>query len=147
VTLEGQVELAAPPAAVWALLEDPARVARLLPGVEQVEPAGADRYRVRVRYALGPVSGTYTGTVELAERQAPRALRLKVSLRGTPGFVEGDGGIELAPHGNGTRARYRGQFRLGGMLAAVGQRMAVPAARKTIEEFFRAVAAELSRAQ
>lgn len=145
--LDGQAELAAPRSAVWALLADPRRVAQLLPGVESVEPAGPDQYRVRLRYALGPVAGLYTGLVTLLEQQPPQRLRLRVQLQGGPGFVGGEGTLELAEADGRTAVRYQAEFRMGGMLAAVGQRLAVGAARKTIEEFFQAAEQALASAQ
>ncbi|HEV2385921.1 MAG TPA: carbon monoxide dehydrogenase subunit G [Candidatus Acidoferrales bacterium] len=141
--LEGRYTLPAAPAAVWERLNDPAILAKSLPGVESLEPDGPDRYRARIQYRVGAISGNFVGTVELSEKKPPHSMRLKTSARGAPGFFNGDGRLALAAKGAETEVRYAGEIQVGGMLAALGQRMVESAARKSIEEFFQVLAASL----
>src|SRR5262249_32088602 len=53
VKVEGTKELDAPAALVWAVLEDPARMAKLLPGVESFEVQDADHWSAAVKVPLG----------------------------------------------------------------------------------------------
>ena len=61
---------------------------------------------------------------------------MKLSGRGTPGFVDGQGEIELTEKAGQTELRYTGEANVGGMIAAVGQRMIDMAARKILDQFF-----------
>ncbi len=143
--LAGREHLPAPPEKVWQLLTDPAQLAKCLPGCDGLVPAGPDRYTAKIRLALAAISGNFTGSVELTEKKPPRSLRLRLEGKGVPGFVRAEGRIELASANDETEIRYDGEAQIGGMIAAVGQRMIESAARKLIRQFF-ANAAALLRA-
>ncbi|MBZ5699638.1 MAG: carbon monoxide dehydrogenase subunit G [Acidobacteriia bacterium] len=143
--LSGQYSLPAPPAKVWALLTDPGRLAKLLPGCERLDPEGPDRFKAAVKFGIAAISGKYAGTLEFFEKKPPRSMRMRLSGKGLPGFVDGTGQVELAEKGGQTELRYSGEAQVGGMVAAVGQRMIEGAARKIVDEFFAAAAEELKK--
>jgi carbon monoxide dehydrogenase subunit G len=140
VKIEGQYTIAAKPETVWERLNDPEVLAKSLPGVDKLEVDGPDRYRAKIKYKVGPVSGNFDGAVELLEKDPPHSMRLKINARGGPGFINGDGKVELAAKDEGTEIRYSGEVQLGGMLAAIGSRLLEGAAKKSIEEFFQTIA-------
>ncbi len=143
--LAGQYILPAPPAKVWALLTDPIRLAKLLPGCERLDPDGPDRFKAAVKFGIAAISGKYAGTIEFAEKKPPKSMRMKLSGKGVPGFVDGVGHIELAETGGQTELRYTGEAQVGGMIASIGQRMIEGAARKIVDQFFAAAAEELKK--
>jgi carbon monoxide dehydrogenase subunit G len=143
--LAGQYILPALPAKVWALLTDPDRLAKLLPGCERLDPDGPDRFKAAVKFGIAAISGKYAGTIEFAEKNPPKSMRMKLSGKGIPGFVDGVGHIELAEKGGQTELRYTGEAQVGGMIASVGQRMIEGAARKIVDQFFAAAAEELKK--
>jgi carbon monoxide dehydrogenase subunit G len=143
--LAGQYLLPAPPAKVWALLTDPNRLAKLLPGCERLDPDGPDRFKAAVKFGIAAISGKYAGTIEFAEKNPPNSMRMKLSGKGIPGFVDGVGHIELAEKGGQTELRYTGEAQVGGMIASVGQRMIEGAARKIVDQFFAAASEELKK--
>jgi carbon monoxide dehydrogenase subunit G len=143
--LSGQYILPAAPAKVWALLTDPNRLAKLLPGCERLDPDGPDRFKAAVKFGIAAISGKYAGTLEFADKKPPQSMRMKLSGKGIPGFVDGTGQIELTEKGGQTELRYTGEAQVGGMIAAVGQRMMEGAARKIVDQFFAAAAEELKR--
>jgi uncharacterized protein len=147
VKIEGQYILPGAPEAVWERLNDPVILAKSLPGVENLEADGSDRYKAKIQYKMGAVSGTFTGAVELSEKNPPHSMHLKTSARGGPGFVTADGRIELIAKDQDTEVHYSGDLQLGGLLAAVGSRMMEGAAKKSIDEFFQAIAASLGKQQ
>jgi hypothetical protein len=69
---------------------------------------------------------------------------MTVDGSGTPGFIKGDGTIQLAAENEGTLLRYSGDVSAGGPIATVGQRMIGGAARMIIDQFFKCVAGKLS---
>lgn len=138
--------LPAPPDKVWEALTDTEVLARCLPGTERLEPAGPDRYRAVVGFALAAISGKYNGTLEFADKNPPQSLTLKIEGKGTPGFMKGEGRVTLAPSEGGKRTElhYEGDAQVGGMIAAVGQRMIEVAARKIVSQFFERFSSELA---
>jgi len=147
VKIQGSHLLPAPRLAVWDFLNDPVRLAKCLPGCERLEPIGPDRYRVAVKYAIAAIGGNFSGTIELLDKKPPRAMRLRSESRGTPGFVKGEGELELTEKGGQTELRYSGEVQVGGLIASVGQRMLEMASRKITQQFFESVAAQLKSAE
>ena len=141
--VQGNVLLPAGREQVWDLLTDPEKLAKLLPGCEKLEPAGPDRYKVAIKFALAAISGSYSGSVELSEKKQPESLRMVLEGKGTPGFMRGEGRIRLAEKKGQTELHYEGEAHVGGMIAAVGQRMIDVAARRIIQQFFDSASAQL----
>lgn len=145
--LAGTINLPAPPEEVWSLLTDASRLSRLLPGCERLEPDGHDRYKAAVKFGIAAITGKYAGTLEFAEKKPPHSLVLKMDGKGLPGFVKGEGRIQLAPKGTETELTYSGEAQVGGVIASVGQRMIDAAARKIVQQFFDSAKAELASAK
>ncbi len=144
--IEGSYTLAAMREEVWNLLNDPARLARCLPGAERLEPDGPDRYKVAVKFGVAAISGKYAGAVELAEKRPPSSLKMRVEGKGLPGFMKGEGRIELMEKGSKTEVYYSGEAQVGGVIASVGQRMIEAAAKKIVQQFFESAQRELKQA-
>lgn len=144
--LSGRYTLPAPPDKVWDLLTDPQRLAKLLPGCERLDPDGPDRFKAAVKFGLAAISGKYAGTLEFSEKKPHSSLRMKISGKGIPGFVDGSGRIQLAAKNDHTEVEYDGDAAVGGMIASVGQRMIEGAAKKIVDQFFAGAAEELKKA-
>ena len=61
--IQGEALLPGTPEQVWALLDNPERLARCLPGCERLEPDGPDRFKAVVKFALAAISGKYAGSL------------------------------------------------------------------------------------
>ena len=143
--IEGAYHLTANRQAVWDLLNDPIRLAKVLPGAEKLEPDGPDRYKVTVKFGVAAISGKYAGSVELAEKNPPSSLKMRVDGKGLPGFMKGEGVINLSENGATTEVQYSGEAQVGGVIASVGQRMIEAAAKKIIHQFFESAQKELNQ--
>jgi uncharacterized protein len=141
----GNCTLPASPEQVWALLTDPQRLAKLLPGCERLDPDGPDRFKAAVKFGIAAISGKYAGTLEFSEKKPHSSMRMKISGKGLPGFVDGSGRIELAGKNGGTEVKYGGEAQVGGVIASVGQRMIEGAAKKIVDQFFAGAAEELKK--
>ena len=139
----GTYTLNAPREQVWQLLNDPAFLKACLPGCESLEAAGPDQYQVVLTMGLAAVKGRYTGSVTLSDKQPPDHLKLQVQGRGTPGFMQGTGTLDLTEVPEGTRVAYEGDVQVGGPIAGVGQRLLDGAAKMVVGQFFTGVRAQL----
>jgi carbon monoxide dehydrogenase subunit G len=136
VKLEGKARLPGTRQQVWEFLTDPARLVKCMPGAENVEAVGPDRYKVGLKFGIAAISGNYAGVVELAEKKPPASLVVRVDGKGAAGFMKGEGRLELAEKQGETEVKYTGEAQVGGLIASVGQRMIEAAARKIVEQFF-----------
>jgi carbon monoxide dehydrogenase subunit G len=140
VKVKGDATLHAPVEQVWKALNDPAVLVRTIPGCEQLEEVGPDRYRMTITAGVASVKGTYQGDVALTDQNPPGSFVLKASGAGAPGTVSADVKVSLADDGSGgTRLDYDADAIVGGMIGGVGQRMLTGVAKKTAGEFFKAV--------
>ena len=134
--LSASYSFAASPQTVWNLLNDPNVIASCLPGCEQLEPIGDDRYRAVLKLAVASVSGEYAGTVAMLDKRAPISCRLVVDGSGKPGFMKGEATIELTPQDEGTVVMVKGTGQVGGLVARVGQRLLGSVSKMIMDRFF-----------
>ncbi|MDA8371747.1 MAG: carbon monoxide dehydrogenase subunit G [Nocardiopsaceae bacterium] len=140
----GNATLQAPAEKVWALMLDPAVLARAIPGCEQLESTGPDRYRGTINVGVGSIKGTFQGDVELTDLQQPKSLVMRASGAGAPGTVKADVAVELDELADGrTELTYRAEAVVGGMVGGVGQRMLTGVTKKMAGEFFSRLNKEL----
>lgn len=140
IALDRTVELPVPPEAAWAALWDVARIARCLPGcqeVEEVEPRR--RYRATVRDRVGPFAVTIPLEVGVEASEAGHELRLSVTGRdavlGSP--VRLTLTARLQPAAAGSALTLDGQAEVGGKLAALGQGVIHRKTRDLLDAFAR----------
>jgi uncharacterized protein len=143
VKLTGQHTIDADRQRVWDALQDPAVLARTLPGCESLEVTGPDAYAATITAGVASVKGTYQGKVSLAEIQAPASYTLVASGAGAPGTVQAEAKVRLEEAGGSTTIHYDADAVVGGMIGGVGQRMLTSVAKRTAGEFFTAVEHEL----
>jgi carbon monoxide dehydrogenase subunit G len=144
MTLEGTYTFAAPRTRVWQLLMDPSEIAACVPGCERFEPAGDDKYRVRLTAGVAAISGTFEGTVTLADQVAPESYRLVMEGSGAPGFVNGAAVMTLRDHAGSTVVDVTANVDVGGTIARVGQRLLGSVSKMMLDRFFACMAGKLS---
>jgi hypothetical protein len=139
--LDGKYTVAAPREHVWNILQDPSLLARVLPGCEKLEALGDDKYSAAVKIQVGPLQGSFAGTIALAEMVTPESYRMTFDGKGALGFVKGTGTVRLVEQGGGgaTDVHYAGDASIGGRIATVGQRLMETSARALIEQTFDAL--------
>ena len=120
----------------YAMLQDPAILARCMPGCENLEKVAEGEYAMKMKMALAAVSGRFDGKVSIADQDPPRHFRLIVEGSGKIGFMKGEGLLTFTPADSGTDVSYDGDVQVGGTIAAVGQRLIDTTAKMLIKRFF-----------
>ena|SRR5437870_8949623 len=143
--VSGSHTFAAPRERVWNVLLDPDALRASLPSTKEFRQIGDDEYEATMSVGIGAMKGTYSGKVHVRDKEPPTRYRLLVEGSGRPGFIKGDGLIELEDKGDTTVVRYHGQAQVGGMIASVGQRLLQASAHLVIGQFFKAMERQLRR--
>ena len=129
--LSGAYRFDVPRERLWRTLMDTTAVGSCIPGVRAFTPLGDDRYEIELGVKVGIVSGSYKGTLAIADVVEPESYRM--TFEGS-GARHGDQGHRLARargrtrrHGAELRGRRAGDRRAGARRpASHGQRREVP---------------------
>ena len=138
--VHGLHAFAAPPPVVWDVLMDVSALASCIPGCERLEPLGDNRYKAVVNVSLAAISGSFDGTVTLADMQAPTSYTLAIDARGRTGFVHGTAAITLEDVGAQTVVAVKADMHVGGPVARVGQRLLGTVSKMMLERFLACLA-------
>jgi uncharacterized protein len=137
VIIAGNYILNAPRERVWEVLLDPKIIAQCMPGCESMNEVAPDQFEAVMKVGVASVKGTYKGKVTLKDKRPPSHYVLSGEGQGGPGFMRGDLTIDLEEHDGKTLLKYRAEPQVGGLIAAVGQRMLNGAAKMMVEQFFK----------
>jgi carbon monoxide dehydrogenase subunit G len=137
--VEGQVTFAAPAERVWQVLRDRDALSKAIPGCESLQETAPGSYHANLKLGIAAVKGSYTAEVVISEERAPAHYRLKIAGQGGPGFVNMEGDVDLQAQDGQTHVAYRFDVQVGGMVAAVGQRMLSGVGRMLAQDFFKAM--------
>lgn len=142
--LEGTHTLNAPVDTVYRLLLDPDVLARVTPGVQSLESRGNDEFDAAFGVKMGPVNGTFKGSMAVVDKVAGESFKLKMKMNGKIGNVAAEGQIKLSPaDGNNTLVNFAGDAKLSGTLARTGQRVMSGVAKTMTNQFFKALEDEI----
>jgi len=135
--LEGTQTLPAPVETVWESINDPETLRRCTPGLKELSATGPDAYAATLTIGIAAVKGTYKGTLTLSEKRASTHLKIVLEGTGGPGFMKGEGVVDLEPQDEGTLVKWTGDIQVGGLMAGVGQRMLGGVGKMLIGQFFK----------
>ena len=123
--LSGTFTFNGPRGKVWDLLQDPAVLAKALPGTKTLTQIAEDRYTGVMKVSIGPVSAAeFAVNVELKDKRPPERFSMQIDGKGGVGFTKGTATVELQEHeGTATVMTYTSDVQIGGRIAAVGQRL------------------------
>jgi carbon monoxide dehydrogenase subunit G len=116
------------------MLQDPEVISSIIPGSEQLEEIGENKYLSVLVVKVGPVNGRFEGQVELTDLNAPESYTMIMSGKGPAGHVDGTGNVRLEADGDTTIMHYTGDAKVGGKIAAVGQRLLDVAAKQLAKQ-------------
>lgn len=142
--LNGTYTFKAPLQTVWDTLLGPDTISQCMPGCEQFDQIGPDEYQATMKIGIGPVRGTMSGKIKLADQQPPTSYRMEVQGGGGPGHVTGSGLMTLKEDGGTVVVSYEGDAQVTGKVASVGQRLLTPVAKQMINQFFKCMESKIA---
>ncbi len=144
--LDGTNTLSAPVDTVWQMINDPEALRRCTPGIKELKESAPDTYEATLTIGIAAVKGTYSGTLKITDKQAPRHYKIALEGTGGAGFMKGEGTVDLEPQGDGTLLTWSGDVQIGGLIAGVGQRMLGGVGKMLIGQFFKCLEQQLGGA-
>jgi carbon monoxide dehydrogenase subunit G len=143
--LTGTYTFNGPRAAVWDLLQDPAVLAKALPGTKTLTRTADDQYEGVMKVSVGPVTAAeFAVHVELRDKVPPEKFSMQIDGKGAVGFTKGTATIELQEQpGPVTVMNYSSDVQIGGRIAAVGQRLLESVGKMMTKQALEALEKEL----
>ena len=124
--VEGTKELSAPRDVVWQVLNDPAQMAKLMPGVEGFEIKDDRNWQAKVKIPLGLGGLRMTIDFEKVEERAPEFAQLNAKGNGVGAMLNMKTQFHLSGDGSHTSMRWEADVKLAGPVGAMGQRILQP---------------------
>ena len=137
MTMNGEVQLAAPREVVWAKLNDAEVLKGCIPGCEELNKTSETEFQAVATIKIGPVKARFKGRVNLSDMDPPNGYKISGEGEGgVAGSAKGGATVALAEKDGGTLLSYNVEAQIGGKLAQLGQRLINGSAKKLADEFF-----------
>jgi carbon monoxide dehydrogenase subunit G len=144
VKVEGTRSYAAPRERVWEVLNDPAEMAGLMPGVEGFEVIDDTHWKAKVKVPLGLGSMRMSIDFERTETRPPEHARLSAKGKGVGAIMSMETQFDLSEEGEGTAMRWEADVRILGQVASMGQRVVQPIVNQQVESVLSALDARVA---
>ena len=143
--LKGNHNINASAQQVWDLLMDPEVLAKITPGISKLELTGPDQYDAIATVKMGPVKGSFKGSLTVQEKQEPNHFSLLISQKSKIGNVSATVAIDIHEISENTcEVAFDGKAKLSGLLARTGQRVLSGVANTLSKQFFSALEHEVN---
>ena len=124
--VEGERTFAAPRDVVWDVLNDPAEMAELMPGVQSFEIQDDTHWSAKVKIPLGLGSLAMTIDFEKTEEREPEFASLHAKGNGVGAMLNMQTSFTLEPAEDGTRMLWAADVSIAGPVGSMGQRVLQP---------------------
>jgi carbon monoxide dehydrogenase subunit G len=141
---EQTVALPADPGRVWDFVMDVRAVADCIPGIENVESLGDDRYRMTVKVKVGPIALALQSEIAIVERDtASRTARIRLDAadKRVGGAMKATMAMRLEPAAEGTALVVETDAQVMGRIGDFGQ----PMIRKKADQMLQEVGQNMRR--
>ncbi len=144
--VEGTKELSAPRDVVWRVLNDPAQMAKLMPGVEGFEVKDDRHWQARVKIPLGLGGLRMTIDFDKVEERPPEFAQLNAKGNGVGAIMSMQTKFHLSEAGPGTSMRWEADVKIAGPVGAMGQRVLQPIVNQQVGNVLAALEKQVAAA-
>jgi uncharacterized protein len=146
VRVEGTRHFDAPRERVWEVLNDPARLAQTMPGVQSFDVKDDRHWTANVVIPLGLGGLKMSIDFEKIEERQPDFARLQAKGKGVGAMLNMATSFELAEAGGGTDMKWEADVHLLGQVGSMGQRVLQPIVNQQVQNVLGALEAQVREA-
>jgi len=143
VNVSGERTFAAPPDAVWRALNDPASMARTMPGVESFDVHDELRWTANVKIPLGLGGLKMKIDMEKVDEREPEHAALKIKGQGVGAMLSMTTSFDLSENGGGTLMKWAAEVKIAGPVGSMGQRVLQPIVNQQVQHVLAALDREV----
>jgi len=126
VIVSGTKELPATRERVWSVINEPAEMAKLMPGVESFEITDERHWSAKVKVPLGLGGLKMTMNFEKLEEREPEFASMRAKGQGVGALMDMTTSFTLSEKDGGTSMAWEADVKIAGPVGAMGQRVLQP---------------------
>jgi carbon monoxide dehydrogenase subunit G len=146
VKLDGTRAFAAPRSVVWEVLNDPQRMAAIMPGVQSFDVHDDAHWTANVLIPLGLGGLRMKIEFEKSEQREPGYAKLHAKGQGVGALMNMDTQFHLEEADGGTAMRWEADVRIAGPVGSMGQRILQPIVNQQVKNVLNALETEVAQA-
>ena len=143
MNVSGERSFAAPRDVVWTVLNDPERMAAVMPGIERFEVEDEQHWTAHVLVPLGLGGLRMRINFEKMEQREPEYARLHAKGEGVGALLNMDTQFRLEEESSGTAMRWEADVRIAGPVGSMGQRVLQPIVNQQVSQVLSALEREV----
>lgn len=144
--VEGTRSFAAPRATVWEVLNDPARMAKTMPGIESFEVEDERRWSAKVKIPLGLGALQMSIKFEKTDERELEYAKLSAKGTGVGALMQMVTQFNLSEEEGGTAMRWVADVRIAGPVGSMGQRVLQPIVNQQVKNVLSALDVQVQEA-
>jgi carbon monoxide dehydrogenase subunit G len=146
VNVSGDRTFEVPQQIVWEVLNDPARLANTIPGVESFEVHDERNWHANCNIPLGLGSLKMRIRFEKTEERRPEFASLKAKGDGVGAIMSMQTQFQLSPSDSGTRMHWEADVSIAGPVGSMGQRVLQPIVQQQVSNVLDALDKQVQEA-
>jgi carbon monoxide dehydrogenase subunit G len=139
VNVSGERTFSAPREAVWQVLNDPASMAKTMPGVESFDVHDDKRWTANVKIPLGLGGLKMKIDMDKTEEREPDFAKLHIKGQGVGAMLNMETSFELADADGGTAMKWAAEVKIAGPVGSMGQRVLQPIVNQQVQQVLKAL--------
>jgi carbon monoxide dehydrogenase subunit G len=139
VIVKGTKDLAASRETVWGVINEPAEMAKLMPGVESFDVADERHWTARVKVPLGLGGLKMTINFEKLEERPPEFASMRAKGQGVGALMDMTTSFTLSEVDAGTTMAWEADVKIAGPVGAMGQRVLQPIINQQVSDVLAAL--------
>ena len=143
MNVSGERSFEAPRRAVWDVLNDPASMAKTMPGVESFDVHDAKRWTANVKIPLGLGGLRMKIDMDKTDERELEFAALHVKGQGVGAMLNMQTSFELSDEGAGTKMKWAADVKLAGPVGSMGQRVLQPIVNQQVQQVLKALDREV----
>jgi carbon monoxide dehydrogenase subunit G len=146
VIVEGERTFDAPRATVWEVLNDPASMAKTMPGVQSFDVHDADRWTANVKIPLGLGGLKMKVDMEKTDEREPEHAVMHIKGQGVGAMLNMQTSFDLSEAAGGTAMAWSADVKIAGPVGSMGQRVLQPIVNQQVSAVLTALDVQIQDA-
>jgi len=146
VNISGERTFEAPRDTVWKVLNDPASMAKTIPGVESFEVHDDRRWTANVKIPLGLGGLKMKVDMDKIEEREPEFAKLAIKGTGVGAMLAMETAFDLADAGAATAMKWSAEVKIAGPVGSMGQRVLQPIVNQQVQHVLSALDQQVQEA-